>query len=78
MKKRIIVLVDFSEYSENLLKYASDWGSKVDVELVLVHQNNVLVPALADYKIETKLLEILMRKPLINLEVLSNLLYHLL
>ncbi|AZZ59601.1 universal stress protein [Riemerella anatipestifer] len=56
MKKRIIVLVDFSEYSENLLKYASDWGSKVDVELVLVHQNNVLVPALADIQDRNKII----------------------
>ncbi|MBX3163345.1 MAG: universal stress protein [Bacteroidetes bacterium] len=38
MKKRFIVLIDFSEYSANLLKYAFDWGKRIDAELLLVHK----------------------------------------
>jgi len=26
MKKRFIILIDFSEYSRNLIKYACDWS----------------------------------------------------
>lgn len=38
MKKRFIVLIDFSEYSANLLKYAFDWSKHIDAELMLVHK----------------------------------------
>lgn len=48
MKKRFIVLIDFSEYSANLLRYAYHWSLQVDAALMLVHQTDVLAPALAD------------------------------
>lgn len=48
MKKRFIVLIDFSEYSNNLLKYAYDWSRQIDAELLLVHQTTILAPALAN------------------------------
>lgn len=48
MKKRFIILIDFSEYSRNLIKYACDWSKQVNAELLLVHQSIVLSPALAD------------------------------
>lgn len=48
MKKRFIILIDFSEYSSNLIKYACDWSKQVNAKLVLVHQSVVLAPALAD------------------------------
>lgn len=48
MKKRFIVLVDFSAYSENLLTYACDWGQRIGAELLLVHQTVVLTPAFTD------------------------------
>ena len=47
MKKRFIILIDFSESSGNLLKYAYDWGLQIDAELLLVHQSIVVVPAFA-------------------------------
>lgn len=50
MKKRFIVLVDFSAYSENLLKYACDWSQRIGAELLLVHQTVVLTPAFTDRK----------------------------
>lgn len=48
MRKRFIVLVDLSEGSANLIKYASDWAIKVDAEILLVHQTIVVAPALTD------------------------------
>ncbi len=48
MKKRFITLIDFSEYSSNLIKYACDWSKQANAELLLVHQSIVLAPALAD------------------------------
>lgn len=48
MKKRFIILIDFSEYSSNLIKYASDWGNQANAELLLIHQSIVLAPALTD------------------------------
>lgn len=38
MQKRFIVLVDFSEYSANLIKYAYDWSKRVNAGLLFVHQ----------------------------------------
>lgn len=48
MKKRFIILIDFSEYSSNLIKYACDWSKQVDAEILLVHQSIVLAPILTD------------------------------
>lgn len=48
MRKRFILLIDFSESSVNLIKYASDWAIQSDADLLLVHQTAVLVPGLAD------------------------------
>lgn len=52
MKKRFIILIDFSANSVNLLKYAFDWSRQIEVELLLVHQSIILTPALID--IESK------------------------
>lgn len=48
MKKRFIVLIDFSAYSLHLLQYACDWSKQVDAEVLLLHQTLVFAPALAD------------------------------
>lgn len=50
MRKRFIILIDFSAYSGNLLRYAFDWGRQVNAELLLVHQTIVLAPGMADYE----------------------------
>ena len=57
MKKRFIILIDFSEYSGNLIKYACDWSKKVNAELLLVHQSIVLAPALTDNESLEKIAE---------------------
>jgi hypothetical protein len=48
MKKRFILLIDFSESSSNLIQYASDWTQQAKAELLLVHQTIILAPALTD------------------------------
>lgn len=48
MTKRFIILVDFSEYSTNLMKFACDWSLKTNAEIHLVHQTLVALPALTD------------------------------
>lgn len=48
MGKRFIVLIDFSSYSGDLLKYAYDWSKKAGGKLVLAHNTTVVAPALAD------------------------------
>jgi len=48
MKKRFIVLIDFSVHSENLIKYACDWAKQVNAELLLIHETAILAPVLMD------------------------------
>jgi hypothetical protein len=48
MEKRFIVLIDFSEYSADLLRYAYDWSNKTGASLLLAHKTEVMVPAMAD------------------------------
>ena len=57
MKKRFIVLIDFSEYSNNLIRYACDWGIKINAELMLVHQTSILAPALTDTESRKQLVQ---------------------
>lgn len=48
MKKRFIVLIDFSKGSPNLLSYAYDWSKQNNAELLLAHQATVAFPSLTD------------------------------
>lgn len=45
--KRLIVLIDFSEYSTTLLRYAYSWCSRINARLLLVHQTTVMAPGMA-------------------------------
>ena len=57
MKKRFIILIDFSEYSGNLVKYAFDWSRNVNAELLLVHQTMVIVPVVTDGESREKVIQ---------------------
>ncbi|RPD51663.1 universal stress protein [Paracnuella aquatica] len=48
MEKRFLVLVDFSDYSAGLVRFAADWSTKVKASIVLVHQTIVLAPGMLD------------------------------
>jgi len=58
MKRRFLVLIDFSPYSANLLRYANDWSDKAHAELVLVHHTTVLLPMFADIESKTGMTKI--------------------
>ena len=55
MKKRFIVLIDFSQYSANLIRYASDWCEQINAQLLLIHQTTVLSPALSNYEVKQEI-----------------------
>ncbi|MDX1365725.1 MAG: universal stress protein [Arenibacter latericius] len=48
MKKRFIVLIDFSEYSSDLIKYACDWSKETNAKILLHHQTHAYLPAFAE------------------------------
>lgn len=48
MNKRFILLIDFSEYSSNLIKYAVDWNKEAHAKILLLHQTHPFLPAFAE------------------------------
>jgi len=58
MKNRFIVLIDFSPYSEPLLRFAYDWGKRIDAEIVLVHNTIVLSPVMSPRESKIELINI--------------------
>lgn len=48
MRRKLVALVDFSSYSEPLVKLALHWADGLNLDLVFVHQVTVAVPAMAD------------------------------
>lgn len=48
MNKRFIVLIDFSEYSSHLIKYACDWSQEANAKILLLHQTHPFLPAFAE------------------------------
>ncbi|ELR72045.1 hypothetical protein C900_01910 [Fulvivirga imtechensis AK7] len=48
MRRKLIVLIDFSSYSEPLVKFALNWANELDLDLVFVHQITAIVPAMTD------------------------------
>lgn len=55
--KRLVVLIDFSDYTETLINLAFKWSSNYGFSLFFVHQVPGLVPALADNKSRQQILE---------------------
>lgn len=49
MKKRFLVLVDYSPASAGLLRYAYQWSLHTGAELMLVHHTTVMMPVLTDH-----------------------------
>ena len=58
MKTRFIALIDFSEYSPDLLRYAYDWSRKAGGNLILVHNTTVVAPVMADPGTRTALAQV--------------------
>lgn len=47
-KNRIITLIDFSDHSETLIKFSSEFSKIIDSTVVFVHKVSGLSPAMAD------------------------------
>lgn len=73
MKKRFILLIDFSENSGNLLKYAYDWSKQVNAELLLVHQTVIVASAIADKESKGSITKHANEEALKSLKVLAGL-----
>ena len=58
MKKRIITLIDFSTYSENLLKFTDNLADITKSDILLIHQIPGLVPALSDDNSRKEIIDI--------------------
>ena len=48
MNKRFIVLIDFSAYSRDLIKYACDWSQEANAKILLHHQTHPFLPTFAE------------------------------
>ncbi len=48
MNKRFIVLIDFSEYSSNLIRYVCEWSQEANAKILLLHQTHPFLPAFAE------------------------------
>lgn len=72
MKKRFIILIDFSIYSNSLLKYAHDWSKQINAELLLVHQTIVLAPALTKREIKERIAQTAKHEALQKLRELAE------
>lgn len=67
MKKRFIVLIDFSDHSENLIRYAYDLAITNDAELLLLHQLTIAFPALGDPETKKQFAELEKKKAMESL-----------
>lgn len=48
MKTRLVLLIDFSPYTETLIKFAKKWSQLADAEILLIHQIYYSLPAMTD------------------------------
>jgi nucleotide-binding universal stress UspA family protein len=57
MKSRFIVLIDFSPHSEQLLRFAHDWSTRADAELLTFHHTMALLPLMTPYETKAALID---------------------
>lgn len=50
MKNRFIILIDFSDYSANQIRFAKKWSTATNGEIILVHHTTPLIPTMTDDK----------------------------
>lgn len=72
MKKRIITLIDFSSYSENLLNFTDTLADITKADILLIHQIPGLVPALSDDNSRKEIIEIEKSEALKKLKELAR------
>lgn len=76
MKKRFIVLVDFSENTVNLLKYAYVWSKEANAELLLLHHTYHSAPTFAERDTKAEINQHIQSEALEKLKGISNAIFH--
>lgn len=56
-RNRIILLIDFSEYSENLTNFAFEFSELINAKVVLVHRIPGMAPAMADLEVREEVVK---------------------
>ncbi len=56
-RNRIISLVDFSEYSDRVIRFTSEFSNLIEAKVVFIHHVAGLVPALADSESRRKIID---------------------
>ncbi len=69
---RIIVLIDFSEYSENLINFAFSISKIINAKVVFVHKISGIAPAIIDHEIKDQIIKIETKEAHINLKKLAK------
>lgn len=72
VETRFIALIDFSEYSPDLLRYAYDWSRKAGGNLIMVHNTTVVAPAMADPGTRTALAQVANEEALARMRKLAE------
>ncbi len=72
MKKRIITLIDFSSYSENLLNFTDTLADITKADILLIHQAPGIVPVLSDDNSRKEIIEIEISEALKKLKDLAK------
>ena len=72
MRTKLIVLIDFSPYSETLLQLASTWSKAIDAVIVLVHKTLGVTPTLADSASSCEIIELEKQEALADLAALAQ------
>lgn len=72
MKKRFIILIDFSELSGNLIQYACVWAVQENAEILVVHETSPMVPGFSDNDTREIIIKDTNSEALENLKTLVN------
>ncbi|MGM0391537.1 MAG: universal stress protein [Bacteroidota bacterium] len=72
MKKRIITLIDFSSYSENLLNFTDSLADITKSDILLIHQVPIIVPVLSDDNSRKEIIELEKNEALKKLKDLAK------
>jgi len=71
-RNRIILLIDFSEYSENLTEFAFKMSEIIQANVVFVHRISAVVPAMADHAAREAVVKAESEEALSNLRKLAK------
>jgi nucleotide-binding universal stress UspA family protein len=72
MKTRLVLLIDFSPYTETLIKFAKNWSKLTDAEILLLHQVYYSVPAMTDSDSRQRIINYEKTKALQQLNALAS------